>query len=1004
MTRPIYRRHEGVLVLRAATAPAKARPSSWPAFDSADACRQWLARIWADGTLVVPLRAASPRLADQVERILNGDDVPPKKICKATCSVAGYVLRATGRPTPFGLFAGVALAGVGPTSATIGPDHRPVARPDTLWVDQVRRGLQRRADVLPHLTLGISSLAFRRGGTVNTPRSGGRIAGAGITRPVSVLLRAATTPASGRELLRRLTEAGGTPEQARRLTVQALTDGYLTSSLAAPMTVDDPMGHILRVLTPHLAELEPETQNVLAHLREVRRLLAAHNRASGPDAHKLRETADDRMRFAAAESRSRVGLDLGLDARVRVPAHVLDEAEKAAHALLRLTRTRGPAPVWAAYATQFWERYGAGVLVPVRDAVDLAAGIGFPADYPLSQWSRTPTAVLPRDEKLAAKAAQAVMDGTHEVVLTEADIEDLEDLEDLAADAGTTGPVAPHVEMGLRVRAASQEAVDRGDFLLDVRPAWTAGVLSGRFTAVLGPRLSDPYRTLPTMTQGALPAQLSFAPDFPHAENVARVPALLPHILSVGEHREPADNVIGLDDLAVVSTGRRLHLVSVSRRRVVEPVVLHPLALEKQAPPMARFLAMLGRGFATAWTAFDWGPAAAALPFLPRVRHRRTILSPARWTLPAASLPSGPFTSAWHDALTGWTSAWRCPPRLELHDGDRSMSLDLAEPLHARLIHRYLQAHEHAVLTETVDDGDLGWIGHAHEITMPLAVTGPQVPHPDLAGAPLLKNTRLHHPGDTSTRWLQAKVFTHPTAMDEILTGRLPALLEDLGTADVWFARYRSLHETGHLRIRVPADGGAGHAGTLQAVAAWTGRLTADRLASHLVIDGYRPETGRYGTGPAMAAAEAVFVADSLVARYALTDVPSLATEVRCALGMIDMAEGFLGTREGRTWMAVAPAPRPEGHPEVTTRPAVRHVRSHPLLTASPRLAAALAQRRAALGAYRAHVDGRRTEQVLESLLHMHHNRMTGPDRVSEAACRHAARQACRSLTPQGEA
>ncbi|WP_030935350.1 lantibiotic dehydratase [Streptomyces sp. NRRL S-646] len=59
--------------------------------------------------------------------------------------------------------------------------------------------------------------------------------------------------------------------------------------------------------------------------------------------------------------------------------------------------------------------------------------------------------------------------------------------------------------------------------------------------------------------------------------------------------------LISLDDLAVLSTGKRLHLVSVSRLRVVEPVVLHPLALEKQAQPVVRFLAQLGRGVATVW-------------------------------------------------------------------------------------------------------------------------------------------------------------------------------------------------------------------------------------------------------------------------------------------------------------------------------------------------------------------------------------------------------------------
>jgi hypothetical protein len=41
---------------------------------------------------------------------------------------------------------------------------------------------------------------------------------------------------------------------------------------------------------------------------------------------------------------------------------------------------------------------------------------------------------------------------------------------------------------------------------------------------------------------------------------------------------------------------------------------------------------------------------------------------------------------------------------------------------------------------------------------------------------------------------------------------------------------------------------------------------------------------------------------------------------------------------------------------------------------------------------------------VLESLLHMHHNRLIGLDRTSEAAARHAARQACRSMRARREA
>ncbi|TWD11728.1 lantibiotic biosynthesis dehydratase-like protein [Streptomyces sp. T12] len=756
MTRSIYRQHGDVLVLRAAALPVGARPDGWPDAESPEDCRRWLARVWADDSFTEALRAASSGLVTFVEQILHDHSVTPKRVRSATLSVAGYLLRATSRPTPFGLFAGVALADVGPVTADVGKEHQAVARPDTLWVDHVRRVLERRADVLPHLTIQVSTLAFQRGDAIVLSRSGGRLASAPLTRPLVALLKAAAAPTTGRRLLDVLADMGGTAEQATRLIKQALDDGYLTSDLVAPMTVADPAGHMVRLLRPYADTLDADTVRILDGLEEIELGLAAHNRAPGPaEARRLRDQTDSAMeKLQAGDCRNRISLDLRLDARVSVPRQVLDEVERAASALVRLTRAQGESPAWADFQAQFWERYGVGVLVPVRDAADLAAGAGLPADYPMSGWSLPPLTVLPRDELLAARAMQAAVTGAREIVLTERDIDDL------AKDA-PDGPTVPHVKIGFRVRAASEQAVSSGDFVVDVRPAWTAGVLSGRFTAVLGTALSDLYRTLPTMTEGALHAQLSVMPDFPHAQNVSRIPALLPYVIPVGETRTPADCLIDIDDLAVYSTGRALHLVSMSRRRIVEPHVLHPLALEKQVSPLARFLAQLGRGFATAWTEFDWGPAAAALPYLPRVRYRRTVLSPARWRLAAADLPAGPFNPAWHKALKQWAGTWRCPARVQLQDDDRTMPLDLAEPLHARLIHQHLRRRPQAVLTEDVSDEDLGWLGHAHELTLPLATTRSPAPAPGPDARPR-RDQPGHGPARRSRPAVDAGEGVHP--------------------------------------------------------------------------------------------------------------------------------------------------------------------------------------------------------------------------------------------------
>ncbi|MFH9731850.1 lantibiotic dehydratase [Streptomyces sp. NPDC017260] len=998
-TRAKLLRSGDVLLLRAAVLPLHFQGLRWPLVDEPEDCRRWLGEVWAIPAFSDAARVATPRLALAVDRVLEGDSLCPRQLRKTVAATARYFLRAAGRPTPFGLFAGVAMASCGPCEGAVGSAHTPLARPDTLWLDHVRRRLTAQSDVVPHLVFQTDDLVVRHGDVLDRPLSGGRLASMHVHRPLAALLKLTAAPITGDDLLRQLAALGGSATQATRLVVEALEVGALTSNLFAPMTEPDPLGHMLRVLTPVSGSLKTDTTNLIAELALVHRLLAMHNAAKSPEAaRKLRRTAADRMTGVCGEGRTRLSVDLRLDAIVQVPPLVLEEAERAGEALLRLTRNLREQPAWSAYHEIFWERYGAGSLVPVREAADLVAGAGLPAGFPMSVQTEPVVRVLPRDELLMRKAWQAAVHEMAEIQLTDRDIDEL-----CTADLDEV-PVVPHMEMALRVHAATPAAVDRGDFTLSVRPAWSTGTFSGRFAVALDDsRIGVAYRQLPTLVDGALPAQLSFTPPYPHAENIARIPLFLPYVIPVGEHREPADRVIPLDDLAALSTGKRMHLVSLSRRRVVEPVVLHPLALEKQAPPVARFIALLARGFAGAWTRFDWGPLASTMPYLPRVRYGKAILSPARWRLAGEDLPAGGFDATWHKALSAWALEWKCPRRLELFSDDRYLRLDLTEPVHVRLLHAHLRRHGSAEMVESPEDQELGWIGHAHEITLPMASARSPLPHPDVATAPVVVNRMLPPPGAASQRWAQAKVFTHPTAMDQILTRRLPELLATLGEPDCWFVRYRTSQEEDHLRLRIAAPDGLAYAAVTRALAEWAERLQSHALVSRLLIDGYRPEFGRYGVERTLACAEAVFVADSDTIRYLLADLPQADRRVLCALGMIDIARGLLGKLEGVRWLA-ATAAEATGRQEVT-RAALDEMRAGALGRCTGwtgRVVAARERRQEALNAYRVQLGTRPLGPVLESLLHMHHNRFMGPDREAEAACRHAARQACRSLTARG--
>ncbi|WP_341874638.1 lantibiotic dehydratase, partial [Salinispora arenicola] len=119
--------------------------------------------------------------------------------------------------------------------------------------------------------------------------------------------------------------------------------------------------------------------------------------------------------------------------------------------------------------------------------------------------------------------------------------------------------------------------------------------------------------------------------------------------------------MIGLDDLGVTAGRDRLVLVSMSRRRVVEPTVAHAAAVHTM-PLLGRFLLELPRATDARLKPFDWG-GASCLPFRPALKYGRVLLATARWrvdptALPGAGAGDGEWLSAWRRCGRGCGCAW----------------------------------------------------------------------------------------------------------------------------------------------------------------------------------------------------------------------------------------------------------------------------------------------------------------------------------------------------------
>ncbi|MFI1582999.1 lantibiotic dehydratase [Embleya sp. NPDC020630] len=977
--------------------------------------QEWLRQVWSREELVEAIELASPVLAAQVDALCAGRPTTMRRAQRVVVSVVKYVLRATGRPTPFGLFAGVASVSFG-TETTVrwGSEHRPVARPDPVWLAEIVSLLESSRELLPRLQVIANNLCLIRGDQLVVPcreQRDGSGHGTPIevsmrhTRPVQAVLRIAHRPVRCGDLAKQL--AVDFPSVAAATIDGMLTElvarGVLLTALRPPMTNVDPLGHVLDRLVDAEAESLVSVASHLRELREIHAGLSRHNDAGPPEERRRTRAEVARRTGTICDGDERPpAVDLRLDCDVVFPEAVAREAERATELLARLTPSPFGSAAWRDYHARFLERYGAHALVPVRDLV-AEAGLGFPAGYRGSPYSTPPTALASRDQALLALAQRAALDGEREVVLDEQLIAEIA-IEDRPQTR------QPHVELSFQLHAPDRAALDRAEFQLVVASTSRAvGTMTGRFLYLFDTvdceRMRRAYGRLPTVEHGAIPAQVSSPPVFTRTETLARAPQTLPLLVSLGEHAAD-DTTIGLDDLAVSGDVHRLYLMSLSRGRPVEPTVWNAVEYANFTDPVARFVCEVHRARVGVCLPFSWG-AAATMPFLPRLRHGHTVLSAARWRADTHDLP-GPRSSwpLWDAALSRWRRRRHVPDAVYMGDGDQRIRLDLDEPAHRFLLRAQMDRHGHAYLHEAPDASALGWFDNRpHEVVLPMASTAPAPwpPRPKRSSRPCVVDREQGHLPGTSP-WLYVKLYAPANRQPALLTDHLPKLFAGWSRPPAWwYVRYHDPEPHLRLRLRIADD----FAEIAARVGAWTIGLRHRGLVGRVLWDTYNPEVGRFGTGGVMDAAESVFVADSAAALAQLR-ASGAHPQALTAASMVDIASAFLGDIEtGRRWLvdridkSSGPAPPRHIHDQAVKLAAPENGRVRVReLVGGEAVARGWAGRRASLGVYRRIVanDGDiGPDAVLASLLHMHHVRMHGIDDEAERQCHHLARAAALS-------
>ena len=832
---------------------------------------------------------ASPDLDDSLE--VWRERPESERGARIERAIVRYFSRMTGRPTPFGLFAGNSVGAIGDRTSLAVEGRGKYERRSRLDMDflfALVAALGSDPVLRGTFEFRPGSSLYRAAGRVHyvEARLDGKrrthhLVAAEDSEDLRATLERAVGGASPESLAAALVSEDVSRAEAEEYVGELIDSQILRPALSLLVTGPDPVESLANQLHQH-----PQTAAIGDRLLEARTELSAID-AAGPGA--------DPARYRAVARKLE-----GLGAPVELPrlfqvdmvkpspeavlgGPVLEEILRGVETLRRLSTSRGSDDLTRfrhAFAGRYEERE-----VPFVEALDEEAGIGFPpasesdaggspllkdVAFPGSMeqgaaWGAT-------EQFLLGKLTEAAARGAREIVLAPGDLAELERKDTL--------PLPDAFAVYATLAAASEEALSRGDFRL----LWTGS--DGPSGARLLGRFCDADENLRRAVEGHLRAEEALDPDALFAEvvhlpegrlgNVLFRPVLRKYeIPYLGRSGAPADRRIPISDLLISVSGDRIVLRSRSLGRRIVPRLTSAHNYHWLGMPLYRFLCELqgqGVGGALGW---NWGALGTA-PFLPRVVCGRLVLSPAQWNVGKQDLKrlAEPRGAERFRAVQSWRAELGLPRRVVLADGDNRLPIDLTNVLSVESFVHLVKDREHATLIEMFPGpGELCARGpegrFVHELVVPLvraSAAGATHARGHAARPPISEPTpavsRRFPPG---SEWIYAKLYGGASAADGVLREIVDPLVRqslDSGAADGWFfIRYADPDR--HIRVRLHGEPAALLGKVLPALNAAVAPLLADGRLWRVQLDTYEREVERYGGPEGIELAERIFQEDS---------------------------------------------------------------------------------------------------------------------------------------------
>ncbi|MCZ4248660.1 lantibiotic dehydratase [Bacillus amyloliquefaciens] len=851
------------------------------------ALNDWVLNLINNSIIMEAIYVASPSLYQSLQIWNNINDHKRKE--QIAISLNNYLIRMTSRTTPFGLFSSVTVGEFGnETSININPLNNVVKRckPDMQWVYKLVRKLENDNSIFIELNVMCNQLVEKvgnryilsynsKGGIYNDNKETDK-SSIGSSDPIDMILNLTQYSIEIKKILNLLKEQYPQVKEKKLLSLlhNLVVQDYLITDLRPSLLSKSPYSYVVNKVKT-LKE-KNRLQYQLDELISIESEIKNYEKLSiGDGLEQIKEIEKKMSKLVKNDIYLQVNMSLNRKNEVIINNRVKKDLTDLSEFLMLFSCLYSKPMHLENYLNEFLIKYGDYREVALLELLNEDIGLGAPANYNNPKTTRE---ILYSDVNhklesyLLKKIITSLKENSYEIEIT---LEELIALNDYNKGDIKQTEFIESFEVFGSIIAESIHSFNKGEYeiiLNSENPVSNlGGKASGRFIDLIKNenKTKEIYRGW-RGTDNTVIAEMSYTPTNGKIANIMNVENLFDFEVNLNNFYTKNKKNISISDIVVGVEEDTFYLKS---KKLNEKIIINVNSLVNLdlTPNVFKFLHEVSLYNKQYVVGFHWGRFSES-EFLPRVKYKRIILSPAIWNFKLSNFNGSKDVdyNEWLKTFTEWIKKWSVPKSIYLAEGDGKLLLDLNCTLHLKILYEKSKRKKNIKLIEnelySLKTGSEDKNKYNIEFVFPIINNYKNKTKTNTKESAFINSNSSIVKKQFGSDWLYLKLYFNSFRDEELISIEIPNfcnyLIKEKLIDKYFYVRF--LDDKPHIRLRIHGDPHIILNKVLLKFKEWQTQLLTEGIINKTEISCYEREVERYGGPDFIDLCETLFYYDSM--------------------------------------------------------------------------------------------------------------------------------------------